>query len=331
MRASLFIAVIAVAAGPVLAGPQLLPVKATKYATYDFATGRIAPAEGPLRYGESVWAATQFSGYFFPSYHYSQTVLDWGDITNGQGIGGFTFCYSTDVMLPDRFDAIIMFFADENGWNSVNRSYLAGFTVTDVPGLVECASTWRITCDLDAAGADFTIAGSDLDGDGLADFGYTYWFENVPPTPGNYTGPLIAGDPNVPPCTCPGAENAYDAFSDPNLQEYEATYWFDGSPFAQFYMELFATSSPNHPCPHPGSSGMYCYADIEHAGGGCEMYPCDCIVGLADLQKLLSNYGMTTGATHAEGDLEPAPPCGDGDVDLGDLAELLTQYGDDCN
>lgn len=74
-------------------------------------------------------------------------------------------------------------------------------------------------------------------------------------------------------------------------------------------------------CPNPGASGNHCSADI---------YGEDCIVGLADLSQLLSNYGMATGATHDDGDIEP-PPDGDGDVDLGDLAALLAQYNDDCN
>jgi len=73
-------------------------------------------------------------------------------------------------------------------------------------------------------------------------------------------------------------------------------------------------------CSNPGSSGSYCTADIIND---------DCIVDLSDLAALLSNYGMTVGATHADGDVEPEE--GDGDVDLADLAALLAQYGDDCN
>ncbi len=52
----------------------------------------------------------------------------------------------------------------------------------------------------------------------------------------------------------------------------------------------------------------------------------DCVVGLGDLAQLLGNYGTTSGAEHDDGDLD-----GDGDVDLSDLAALLGQYGDDCN
>jgi probable HAF family extracellular repeat protein len=45
-------------------------------------------------------------------------------------------------------------------------------------------------------------------------------------------------------------------------------------------------------------------------------------VDLADLAQLLSNYGTTGGATYADGDLDE-----DGDVDLADLAALLAAYG----
>ena len=83
------------------------------------------------------------------------------------------------------------------------------------------------------------------------------------------------------------------------------------------------TVNPNgQGCPSPGASGNYCTGDIDGSD--------DCMVGIADLAQLLSNYGIASGATHEQGDIEP-PGGGDGDVDLSDLAALLSQYGDNCN
>ncbi len=48
-------------------------------------------------------------------------------------------------------------------------------------------------------------------------------------------------------------------------------------------------------------------------------------IDLSDLAQLLSNYGETGGKTYEDGDLD-----GDGDVDLSDLAALLAVYGADC-
>lgn len=51
----------------------------------------------------------------------------------------------------------------------------------------------------------------------------------------------------------------------------------------------------------------------------------DLDIDLSDLAQLLSNYGITSGAVYEDGDLDE-----DGDVDLSDLAALLAVYGTTC-
>lgn len=49
-------------------------------------------------------------------------------------------------------------------------------------------------------------------------------------------------------------------------------------------------------------------------------------VDIADLAVLLSNFGLTQGATFEDGDFD-----GDGSVDLGDLSALLSAFGQTCD
>jgi hypothetical protein len=74
--------------------------------------------------------------------------------------------------------------------------------------------------------------------------------------------------------------------------------------------------------------------DFELSGGfwaGAEAPFCfgdldgDGDIDLSDLAQLLSNYGETSGMFYEDGDLD-----GDGDVDLSDLAALLAVYGTTC-
>jgi hypothetical protein len=48
-------------------------------------------------------------------------------------------------------------------------------------------------------------------------------------------------------------------------------------------------------------------------------------VDLDDLAKLLSRYGATSNVTYNDGDLDQ-----DGDIDLNDLVEMLAEYGNEC-
>lgn len=86
---------------------------------------------------------------------------------------------------------------------------------------------------------------------------------------------------------------------------------------------------------HPMTDNLYPYYCAIHVGMGMVgsvrvVCPADLDgdhqVGLSDLARLLSNYGMTSGADYLDGDLDF-----DGDVDLSDLAKLLGLYGASCD
>lgn len=334
MKCSLIGAAILLAA-PALAGPDVLPVKGINRGVYDLATGGLSPEDPAERMGESIWGCMDTTPWYFGSYGYGWAVLDWGDLADdgiggpGTDIGGFAFAYATDLMMPVLIDAIIVFYGDENGHNSDGRFFIAGYWIANLPTGTAQGDGWVITLDLEAQALEFTIDANDLDGDGLMDFGYVYWFINLPPSA---TGPMICEcDPNV----APGVEDGFDAFSDPNLGpgSYVGSYWFGGDPFLQLCMELFAVANiPPPGCPNPGDANKYCEADIvPNDGDGAWDYDLDgdCRIQLNDLAQLLGHYGMTSGATREDGDVHPTD-AGDGDVDLADLAELLSQYGDDC-
>jgi len=81
------------------------------------------------------------------------------------------------------------------------------------------------------------------------------------------------------------------------------------------------------------SGSAYVFAVGPDEDGNGVMDVCECLgdldhdydVDLADLAQLLSNYGMSEGAVYEDGDLDA-----DGDVDLSDLAILLSRYGEVC-
>lgn len=86
---------------------------------------------------------------------------------------------------------------------------------------------------------------------------------------------------------------------------------------------------------NPMAGDVYNYYCVIHFGGGMvgsvTVIGCpgdldgDNDIDLSDLAAMLSNYGTTSGATYQDGDLDF-----DGDVDLADLAALLSVYGTNC-
>jgi hypothetical protein len=337
MKRFFVIAAIAVIAAPALASSEILPIDGVGYLSYNVATGQVTPADMQTRrLGPPLWITDySYSNYFWGALPFSgEAGLDWADVAAG-GFGGIGFTEFTNSQAADGdLYAIICLYLEENGGNSTGREYVAGYLIANIPGSTHGPTEyWGYIWGVELADP-VILDGSDMDGDGLVDWGYFQFFSGQ--TPACAHGPAIEGllDPNAFPPECPGVEDAFDYFvnaswnGDPNAIDpnnisasFVGTYWFGGPPvFSQFYFALYAPV-----CPNRGDAGRYCEADIDGSY--------DCIVSLADLAQLLGNYGMTTGATLMDGDVDPYDEWwpGDGDIDLADLAELLSQYGDDCN
>ena len=72
------------------------------------------------------------------------------------------------------------------------------------------------------------------------------------------------------------------------------------------------------------ASGGGCGSACDVPGGDADVND-DCAVNITDLGVLLSNFGLTGGATHAQGDTN-----GDGNVNITDLGSLLSIFGANC-
>jgi hypothetical protein len=303
-----------------------------------------------------VWDGSYQTGYFSPTPR-NWVLLDQGDVSDASLIQEFEIGYATDWVTSAGLNIDLIFYTHENGWNSRQREPVAAFRLHGLPGALPNSVTgWIVSVPIDAQGG-FRLLGPDLEsgphdpsggyavchGFGLADFGFSYRFRNAPSS--QLTGPLYTWfDPNVVPCAAPGVNNAEDIFEgDPNPADpnemlfpgvnvpYVWTRSFGSWPYPQYHMKL-TTREAAPPCP---ALEAPCWnADIApgagiRAGGG------DCVVDLGDLSVLLANFGTTSGAAFADGDIDPplnldTLAVGDGDVDLADLSRLLAAYGADC-
>ena len=352
MKRLLIVAAIAVIAAPALAGSDILPIDGTEgHLKFDVATGKITPITGQTRdVGAPVWeVAHSYVNYFWGAEPtLGEGSIEWGDLAGPQSIGGFGFSqYTNSQATSGDLYAVFLFYEEENGEGLDSRVYVQGYLLCNIPGSTHTPTEyWGYVWAVDISGSEFALAGSDLDGDGLGDWGYFMFLSNQDTN--SLHGPGIAGliDPNNLPPMAPGIEDNFCLFADPVYNSGQCSNWnIDGNNltglvscgygfigiFSQWHFTLYAPI-----CPNRGDSGYYCSADIDGSY--------DCLVGLADLAQLLGNYGCDSGDDPndpnyvdvcglLDGDIEPYDVWfpGDGDVDLADLGLLLTQYGDDCN
>jgi hypothetical protein len=297
-------------------GEKLYPVEGIAHYRYDIHTGAYWQDGGP-RYGPRIaWERdTDWRGFVGadPEDGFSE-LLDWADVGTPDEpivVNGFRFSYCTNGLAP--VDVSIGFYVNENGFNTADSTTVALFNLQSLPGRDPGSGTncYQFDVDLpDPIFDQFTLAGNDLDQDGLVDFGYGLFIASCGGC-GGEAGPLLADGPLD---TSPGSTPDYDLFFPPK--------WSSGAyvrtdtavdSLGQFALRLYTASAPG--CPLPGCDD----------GGINVDFDANCIINLSDLTVLLGGYGTTSGATHADGDAD-----GDGDVDLSDLTNLLGRYGNSC-
>jgi hypothetical protein len=326
-------------AAPAFAGPGVVPIDGAGYLRYNVATGEITLGNLETRRGgcpNAIWSAGfEYVGFVFNrNPDAGHGASDWGDVAATR-INGLEFSSFTNSMDTDGdVWVVILYYAEDDGFGSTGKVFTAGVVIQNIPGNNHSPSQyWGYRWRVDLV-TPFVLDGSDLDGDGLGDFGYFMFCSGR--TPGCVHGAGIWDraliDPNNLPPEASGVEDAVDTYTDatwntgwnnidPNNinAAYVGTYTFADA-WGQMHHVLFWG------CPNRGESGRYCTADIDGSH--------DCLVSLSDLALCLAEYG--TCGDDLACDLFPCNPddpcdCGDGCVRLDDLAEALAQYGDNCN
>ncbi len=242
-----------------------------------------------------------------------------------------TAAYGETVLLEDDFET-------NTGWSASGNASTGhwergvpvgggerGDPETDYDGSGQCYLTGNASGDSDIDGGYVYLMSPVIDlSDGDADITYALWYTNN-----------FGGDPHndlfktyvsnnggsnwvlaetVGPASAAGwnlHSFAVGDFVTPSAQvkvRFEASDLNEGS-VVEAGVDAFMVSRLICEDPNP------CLGDLDG----------DDDVDLADLAQLLSNYGVTGGATYEDGDLDE-----DGDVDLADLATLLSVYGTVC-
>lgn len=204
----------------------------------------------------AIWESVDQSGFYtnrIPGGALRE-ALDWGllcgDVGNFHTVNQFSFAYATAD--PDGTPGLavdIWFYWDFDtscppgpqgqlaGFNCLANDGV-GFDIGGLPGSPGGIAGWIVDIDL-SGGFEFNIPAG-------ADIGYSYanWrtFTNA--------GPLITNENQI---AAPGTENAFDSNTSAPQVGYIGTFWFGGTPYAQFYMEVYAQAA----CP-VGTLGACC-------------------------------------------------------------------------
>ena len=216
MKSTLLLSLVVLIAAPAVAGLDIQPISGTDYLSYNAATGQISPITAETRIGPAIWSAGErYINYFWSADPWAGEVsIDWGDILGPAYVGAFGFSEYTNSQDGDGdLFALVIIYTEEDGGNSSGRIWLEGYLIDNIPASTHPPDEfWGYHWKVQPA-TPFTLNGSDLDGDGLVDWGYLQYFNAR--TPASTHGPGICGliwdnDPNaVPPESAPGRGARY--------------------------------------------------------------------------------------------------------------------------
>ncbi len=324
---------------------DFLPAKVETHIYLNLATGEMTRTPAGPRFGDLVWqnddtagSCSRFYGLDRPTrdpatglVKFGASVANWGDLPAMSEIAGFEFAFATQRD-PDTCDIpeglrVRIGFIDryDSGVNPGGpvtppggagpAREVAAFIIGGFTGEYSCDVEFIgliVTVDLEGSGAEFVLgdtasgSGGDLDGDGLADFAYSYTMMQADWVVKFMCGPLLVQPASLGGAgTATGVPDLLSWFnSTPDLYDgYAGDFNFGGGgcpvPFAVTYMNLYGPRPPE-----------YCGA-IDYTG--------DTIIDFLDYLEFLNRFD----ALDTSADLN-----GDGMVDFADWLEFYNRYHD---
>jgi hypothetical protein len=336
------------AAGAMASEPNLSgdfnAARVAGYVYVNAATGEVVKTTGASRIGDLYWENDDIAGScnFFTGVDrptrdtvasgrvkFGAAVVHWGDVGGGSFMNGYDVAYASNIGCDTLgsgvtgFSMLNVFIDDYDGEldpGGTGASGIVGFVLDGIAG-GDCTlgtslfAGWIYTVDLEGTGNEVTFGTTDLDGDGLHDFGYSYEFGQEQTTAKGIVGPFLVRPASLGGLgDATGCPDAFDWFNQlagsGSFSDYVGGFFFGGGdcsipqPYASFLLNQYGTE---------GSGGGGMCDPIDYNGDG--------IIDFGDYLEFLNRFD----AQDPSADLNH-----DGIIDFGDYLEFLNLF-DACS